>query len=315
MTHSRYMPRRPGRDPLTGRGPLTDRGPLISVADLVRLVGSADPPALLDVRFRIIGPPGLDSYLAGHLPGARFVDLDKDLAGRPGSGAGGRHPLPDAATFEAAMRAAGLGDGQLAVAYDDRDATSAARLWWLLRYFGHDQVAVLDGGLAAWTAAGHPVTAAVPPAEPGDFTAGPGGGMPVLDEAGAGELARSGFLLDARVAERYRGEIEPIDPVAGHIPGAINAPAHQNVTSDGGFLPGATLARRFAALGLPRPGEPAARADGSPLIGAYCGSGVTATQEILALELAGLSAALYAGSWSSWSADPARPVATGPDPG
>lgn len=296
------------------------RAPLISVADLAYLLGMAgsdgcDQPALLDVRFRIAGPPGLDSYLAGHLPGGRFVDLDKDLAGPPGSGAGGRHPLPEAAVFEAAMRAAGLHGGQLAVVYDEDDATVAARLWWLLRYFGHDQVAVLDGGLAAWTAAGLPVTAAVPEPEPGDFTAGPGGGMPVLDDAGAGQLARSGFLLDARTAERYRGEREPIDPVAGHIPGAISAPAHHNVTSEGLFRSGAALARRFAAMGLPVAGDVAAGAGGPVLIGAYCGSGVTAAQEVLALELAGLPAALYVGSWSAWSADPARPVATGGDPG
>jgi thiosulfate/3-mercaptopyruvate sulfurtransferase len=313
MTHSPYMTRSPGR------------APLISVAELASLVGTVpvgtvpvgtgDPPALLDVRFRLAGPPGIDSYLAGHLPGARFVDLDKDLAGPPGSGAGGRHPLPEATIFQAAMRAAGLRDGQLAVAYDDGDATVAARLWWLLRYFGHDQVAVLDGGLAAWTAAGHPVTVAVPEPERGDFTASAGGGMPMLDDAGAGELARSGFLLDSRMAERYRGEVEPIDPVAGHIPGAISAPAHQNVGPGGVFLSGATLARRFAGLGLPGPGELAARADGSPLIGTYCGSGVTAAQEILALELAGYPAALYVGSWSAWSADPARPVATGADRG
>jgi len=297
------MTRRPGR------------APLITVADLASLLGTADPPALLDVRFRLGGPLGHDSYLAGHLPGARYIDLDKDLAGPPGSGAGGRHPLPEATVFEAAMRAAGLHDGQLAVAYDQDDATAAARLWWLLRYFGHDQVAVLDGGLAAWAAAGHTVTAAVPEPEPGDFTAGPGGGMPVLDDAGASQLARSGFLLDARVAERYRGEVEPVDQVAGHIPGAISAPARQNVTPDGVFLSGATLARRFAVLGLPGPGELAGRADESPVIGAYCGSGVTAAQEVLALEVAGLPAALYVGSWSAWSADPARPVAFGPDPG
>jgi thiosulfate/3-mercaptopyruvate sulfurtransferase len=303
MTHSPYMTRRPGR------------APLVSVADLARLLGTADPPALLDVRFRLAGPPGLDSYLAGHLPGACFVDLDKDLAGPPGSGAGGRHPLPAATVFEAAMRAAGLRDGQLAVAYDEGDATIAARLWWLLRYFGHDQVAVLDGGLAAWTAAGHPVTAAVPEPDPGDFTAGTGGGMPVLDDAGAGQLARSGFLLDARVAERYRGDVEPVDPVAGHIPGAISAPAQQNVTPNGMFLSGAALGRRFAALGLPGPGQLRTLADGSPLVGTYCGSGVTAAQEVLALEVAGLPAALYVGSWSAWTGDPARPVATGPDPG
>jgi len=290
-------------------------GPLISVAGLASQLGSAEPPALLDVRWRLGGPPGIDSYLAGHLPGARFVDLDEDLAGPPGSGAGGRHPLPEPVGFEAAMRAAGLRQGQLAVAYDEGDATIAARLWWLLRYFGHDRVAVLDGGLAAWAAAGLPVTTEVPDPERGSFTAGPGGGMPLLDDAGASKIARSGFLLDARVAERYRGEVEPIDPVAGHIPGAISAPAWGNLTRDGLFLSGAELGRRFRGLGLPRPSELAPEPGEAPMIAAYCGSGVTAAQEVLALELAGLRAALYVGSWSAWSADRSRPVATGPDPG
>jgi len=289
--------------------------PLISVAGLASQLGSAEPPALLDVRWRLGGPPGIDSYLAGHLPGARFVDLNDDLAGPPGSGAGGRHPLPEPAVCEAAMRAAGLRQGQLAVAYDDGDATIAARLWWLLRYFGHDSAAVLDGGLAAWAAAGLPVTTEVPDPEHGSFTVGPGGGMPVLDDAGASRIARSGFLLDARAADRYRGEVEPIDKVAGHIPGAISAPARANVTRDGLFLSRAELEARFGGLGLPRPSELAPEPGESPLIGAYCGSGVNAAQEVLALELAGLRAALYVGSWSAWSADPSRPVATGPEPG
>jgi thiosulfate/3-mercaptopyruvate sulfurtransferase len=289
--------------------------PLISVAALASLLGSADPPVLLDVRWRLGAPPGIDSYLAGHLPGACFVDLDKALAAPPGSGAGGRHPLPEPRVFEAAMRAAGLRQGQLAVAYDEGDATIAARLWWLLRYFGHDRAAVLDGGLAAWAAADLPVTTEVPDPERGSFTAGPGGGMPVLDDAGAASIARSGFLLDARVAERYRGEVEPIDSAAGHIPGAISAPAWGNVTRDGVFLSREELARRFVDLGLPRPSELAPEPGEAPAIGAYCGSGVNAAQEVLALELAGLRAALYVGSWSAWSADPSRPVATGPDPG
>jgi thiosulfate/3-mercaptopyruvate sulfurtransferase len=305
-------------------------GPLTSVAGLASRLRAARPPALLDVRWRLGGPPGIDSYLAGHLPGACFVDLDEALAGPPGSGAGGRHPLPEPAVFETAMRAAGLRHGQPAVVYDEGDATIAARLWWLLRYFGHDLVAVLDGGLGAWAAAGLPVTTEVPDPELGSFTAGPGGGMPVLDEAGAARIARSGFLLDARAGERYRGEVEPVDPAAGHIPGAISAPARGNVTRDGLFLRRAELERRFRGLGLPRrprrPRRPAgprsaelaaeaAEPGQAPLIGAYCGSGVNAAQEILALEIAGLPAALYVGSWSAWSADPSRPVATGPDPG
>ena len=289
--------------------------PLISVTGLASRLRSADPPALFDVRWRLGGPPGIDSYLAGHLPGACFVDLDQALAGPPGSGAGGRHPLPDPAVFETAMRAAGLHQGQQAVVYDEGDATIAARLWWLLRYFGHERVAVLNGGLAAWAAADLPVSTEVPDPERGSFTAGPGGGMPVLDDAGAARIGRSGFLLDARVAERYRGEVEPIDPAAGHIPGAISAPAWGNLTRGGLFLSRAELARRFRGLGLPRPSELVPQAGEAPLIGAYCGSGVTAAQEILALELAGLRAALYVGSWSAWSADPSRPVATGPNPG
>ncbi len=295
-----------------------DGEPLIEVAALAGLLASTGrAPALLDVRWQLGGPPGLKRYLAGHLPGAVYVDLDADLAAPPGTGAGGRHPLPAAGDFEAVMRRAGLHAGQRAVVYDDGDASIAARLWWLLRYFGHDGVAVLDGGYAAWTAAGLAVRTepAVPP--PGDYTAGPGGAMPVLDDAGAARLARSGVLLDARAAVRYRGETEPIDPVAGHIPGAVSAPAAGNTGPDGRFLPAAELARRFAALGLPEraltPAEDGA--GGPPLVGAYCGSGVTAAQEVLALELAGWPAALYPGSWSAWCADPARPVATGPEPG
>jgi thiosulfate/3-mercaptopyruvate sulfurtransferase len=291
----------------------------MSVADLQQRSGSEQRPVLLDVRWRLGGPPGIDAYREGHLPGAVYIDLDTDLAGPAGSGSGGRHPLPEAGVFEAAMRGAGLRQGQQAVVYDDAGATIAARLWWLLRYFGHDHVAVLDGGLAAWAAAGLPVTADVPRPVPGDFTVGPGGGMPVLDDDGAAVVARSGRLFDARAAERYRGEVEPVDPAAGHIPGAISAPATGNLAADGTFLRPAELRARYAALGLPQAGEVAAGAraatEAQAVVGAYCGSGVTATQEVLALELAGQRAGLYVGSWSAWSADPARPVATGQEPG
>jgi len=289
--------------------------PIIGAIELAGLLGSARPPVLLDVRWKLGGPPGRESYLAGHLPGACFIDLGADLAGRPGSGAGGRHPLPPARVFEDAMRRAGLRSGQLAVAYDDGDSLVAARLWWLLRYFGHDQAAVLDGGVRAWTAAGRPVTTQVPDPSAGDFAVGQVGRMPVLDDDGAARLARSGFLLDGRAAARYRGEVEPVDPAAGHIPGAISAPASGNVAADRTFLSPAGLRRRFAALGLPASAGDAVDSGGSPRIGAYCGSGVNAAQQVLALELAGLPAALYVGSWSAWSANPARPVATGPDPG
>jgi thiosulfate/3-mercaptopyruvate sulfurtransferase len=299
---------RPGRpdEPGGPGGP----GPVIEAEDLAARLESDDPPVVLDVRWRLGGPPGIDSYLAGHLPAARFVDLDTELSGRPG--AAGRHPLPEAGDFEAAMRGAGLHAGQLAVAYDDGDSTVAARLWWTLRYFGHRQAAVLNGGYQGWAAAGLPLTRLVSRPEPGDFAVTASGQMPVLDEADAARLARSGLLLDSRAGERYRGEVEPVDRVGGHIPGAISAPTKDNVGPDGRFRPQAELARRFGALGA---FELAAGPGIESSIGAYCGSGVTAAHQVLALELAGLPAALYVGSWSAWSYDSARPVATGPDPG
>lgn len=287
-------------------------GPLVSRAELADLLASPAPPVVLDVRWRLGGPPGIDSYLAGHLPSACFIDLDSDLSGQPGSR--GRHPLPEIAVFEAAMRGAGLHAGQLAVAYDDGDSTIAARLWWMLRYYGHRQAAVLDGGFHGWATAGMPLTKVVTRREPGDFAATAVGAMPLLTDAEAGQRARSGFLLDARAAERYRGEVEPIDRIGGHIPGAISAPTKENVGPDGQFLTPAELARRFASLGLPSSSELATGDSGAPVIGTYCGSGVTAAHQVLALELAGLPAALYVGSWSAWSFDPARPIATGAVP-
>ena len=277
---------------MTGRD-----GPLVSVASLAAELAQDPPPVLLDVRWRLGGPPGIDSYRQGHLPGAVFADLDRDLAGPPGPA--GRHPLPDPAVFQAAMRAAGVRRGRPVVVYDDGDATVAARGWWTLRYFGHQDARVLDGGYRAWAGAGRAVTTAEPAPAPGDFTADPGH-MPVLDAAGAQAAARTGLLLDARAGERYRGETEPVDPVAGHIPGAVSAPTAGNVNPDGTFKDAAELAARFAALGAPGAG---------PLVGAYCGSGVTAAHEVLALTLAGIPAALYVGSWSNWVTDPSRPVA------
>jgi thiosulfate/3-mercaptopyruvate sulfurtransferase len=271
------------------------------LAELAEELASEPGPALLDVRWRLGGPPGLDSYRQGHLPGAVFTDLERDLAAPPSPA--GRHPLPDPAVFTDAMRAAGVSEGRPVVVYDDRDATAAARAWWLLRYHGHQNVRVLDGGYQAWLAAGLPVTRADPAAKPGDFTARPGH-MAVLDAAGAQDVARTGLLLDARAGERYRGEHEPVDPVAGHIPGAVSAPTAGNVNPDGTFRGAAELAARFAVL--------AGGADPrTETVGAYCGSGVTAAHEVLALALAGIPAALYVGSWSNWITDPARPVATG----
>jgi thiosulfate/3-mercaptopyruvate sulfurtransferase len=294
--------------PSAGPAALRPAHQLADVAALAGELAGGTPPVLLDVRWRLGGPPGIDSYRAGHLPGAVFADLDTDFAGAPGPG--GRHPLPTAADFEAAMRRLGVRSAYPVVVYDDGDSTIAARAWWTLRYFGHGQVRVLDGGFRAWAAAGQPVTVDEPAVVAGDFTATPGQ-LPVLDAAGAAALARSGVLLDARAGERYRGEVEPVDPAAGHIPGAVSAPTAANVGPDGRFLPPEELRRRFQGLGV-TPGQEGALALD---VGAYCGSGVTAAHEVLALELAGVPASLYVGSWSAWTADPSRPIATGADPG
>lgn len=272
--------------------------PLITVPALANALEDPRPPVVLDVRWHLAGPPGVEAYRRGHLPGAVFVHLDTELAAPPGPA--GRHPLPSAEDFTVAMRRAGIHGDRMVVAYDDADSTAAARLWWTLRYFGHERVRVLDGGYRAWTDAGRPVTTDEPAVRPGGFTARPGR-LPLLDADGAATLAKVGVLLDARAAERYRGEVEPVDPVAGHIPGAVNAPTLGNVGVDGRFLPPELLRERFAELGATDAAE----------VGAYCGSGVTAAHEILALTVAGVPAALYVGSWSNWIADPGNPVATG----
>ncbi|MGV9776565.1 sulfurtransferase [Streptosporangium sp. NPDC003464] len=268
--------------------------PLITPADLADLA----EVTVLDVRWKFGGPPDVDSYREEHVPGAVFCDLDADLAAAPGPA--GRHPLPSAERFQEAMRRLGVSGSRTVVVYDGADSTAAARAWWALRHFGHPDVRVLDGGLRAWTAAGLPVSAGEETALPGDFVARPGG-MPVLDAEQALELASDGVLLDARAAERYRGEVEPIDPVAGHIPGAVSAPTGENVDPSGRFHRPDFLRERFNTLGA----VPGVR------VGAYCGSGVTAAHQVLALEVAGIPAALYVGSWSNWVADPSRPVATG----
>ncbi|MBV9607242.1 MAG: sulfurtransferase [Solirubrobacterales bacterium] len=253
---------------------------------------------VLDVRWELGGPPGRPQYLQGHIPGAAFVDLESGLAGPPGDG--GRHPLPAADDFGEAMRAAGVSGERPVVVYDAGNSMAAARAWWLLRYFGHPRVSVLDGGFSGWLAAGHAIERDAVAVEAGDFVPRPGG-MPLLDAAGAAALIGTGVLLDARAPERFRGEQEPIDPVAGHIPGAVNLPATELHRPGGGLLGAEGLRARFDAAGV-REGVS---------VGAYCGSGVTAALEVLALEVAGYGGALYVGSWSDWIRDPSRPVARG----
>jgi len=272
---------------------------LVDVATLSAELAGARPPVLIDVRWSLAGPPGLEAYHAGHLPGARFADLDTELAGR--RGAGGRHPLPEAVDFESLMRRLGVRNDSAVVVYDAADGVPAARAWWDIRYFGHDDVRVLDGGYAAWVAAGLQIATDGPAVGSGDFVAR-AGGLPLLDADAAARLAANGVLIDVRVGERFRGEMEPVDPIAGHIPGAVNLPTGGNVGIDGKFLDTETLAERFDALRLGNGVE----------VGAYCGSGVNAAHTAFAMTLAGLpTPALYVGSWSNWIADGSRPIATG----
>lgn len=273
---------------------------LVTAATLAELLTAGRPPVLLDVRWSLGDPDGRRRYLDGHIPGAVYVDLDTELADPPAL-RHGRHPLPSPERLEAAARRWGLHEGDTVVAYDAAGNLAAARAWWLLRWAGIADVRLLDGGLAAWTGAGLPLERHPVVPSPGDVTLRPGA-LPVVDADGADGIARTGILLDARAAERYAGKTEPVDPRAGHIPGAVCAPTGNNLQPDGRFRPAAELAARFAGLGV----------DGERTVAVYCGSGITASHEIAALHLAGIPAALYPGSWSQWSNDPARPVATGP---
>jgi thiosulfate/3-mercaptopyruvate sulfurtransferase len=270
---------------------------LITVPELAEALASAQPPTVLDVRWRLTGPPTRADYLAGHIPGAAFIDLDAQLCGPPG--AGGRHPLPDPVQLQEVLRAAGVRADRVVVGYDAGDGQAAARLWWTLRWAGHPGVRVLDGGFAAWRAGNRPTEPGTATPPTGDLEVKPGQ-LPVLDAAEAARLVGSGVLLDARVPARYRGETEPVGKVAGHITGAVNLPAAELVGPDGHLLPPDVLRERFAAAGV-RQGRP---------VGAYCGSGVTAAHTVLALTVAGVpDPALYVGSWSHWITDPSRPVA------
>ena len=277
--------------------------PLIDVAELEARLAGGHRTVLLDVRWALGDPHGHEHYLAEHLPGAVFVDLATELSD-PAVPDRGRHPLPAPEQFQEAARRWGIRNGDVVVGYDDSGNMAAARLWWMLRDAGLSNVCLLDGGLAAWRAAGLPLESGPVQPKPGDVELG-SGHMPVADAGAAAGWARSGLLLDARAGERYRGEIEPVDPRAGHIPGAVSAPTTGNVDAAGRFLPAAQLRRRFEDLGVQ---------EGTP-VAVYCGSGVTAAHEVAALELAGYRAALYPGSFSEWSNRRELPVAVGPEPG
>jgi thiosulfate/3-mercaptopyruvate sulfurtransferase len=274
-------------------------GPLVDAAWLKAHLRDPDV-RVVDLRWYLAGKKGAEEYARGHIPGAVFVDLEHEITAPQGPG---RHPIPDGAQFERAMRKAGVSPDTHVVAYDDAGGSIAARLWWLLRYYGHARVSVLDGGLAAWTGAGQPLDA-TPSAYPeGAFRAQAPARERVVDRAYV-DRARSDprvLVLDARASERYRGDSEPVDARPGHVPGAKSAPWAGNLR-DGRYLGAEDLRARYEALGAGRAKE----------VVVYCGSGVTACHDLIALELAGLPGAkLYEGSWSDWARDPSLPAAKG----
>jgi thiosulfate/3-mercaptopyruvate sulfurtransferase len=279
-------------------------GPLVTVDWVAARIG--DPLTVVaDVRWYLQGKRGIDEYRAGHLPGAHFLDVDSDLSSPPGPGRPGRHPLPSAEHFRDVLGRIGVRKETVVIAYDDVGGAQAARLWWLLKYFGHDGGRVLEGGIQAWVEQGRTLETATPPpvdAPSLDLVAHPD---MVVDKARVRSLVErgEGILLDARASERFEGKVEPIDARPGHIPGAKSAPFVANLTRPGGsFRPRDELERHYAALGA---------GSASPVI-AYCGSGVTACHDLLALAVAGFEGALlYEGSWGEWSGDPALPAALG----
>lgn len=274
---------------------------ILRAAELQTLLAGDDRIVVLDVRWKLGGPPGYGEYLTGHIPGAVYVDLATELAGH-GEPAGGRHPLPTVNELQQSARRWGIHTGDKVIAYDANANLAAARAWWLLRWAGVDDVRLLDGDLAAWVDAGGELGTDDVRPEPGDVEL-TGGAADTIALDDVPVFAANGLLLDARAGERYRGETEPIDPVAGHIPGAVSAPTDANLDVGGRFLPATELRERFEALGA-----------GNGPLGVYCGSGVTAAHEIAALAIAGFDAALYPGSWSQWSNHPELPVATGSEP-
>ncbi|MET0524612.1 MAG: sulfurtransferase, partial [Nocardioides sp.] len=274
--------------------------PVLITADELseRLAGQPTDTVVLDVRWSLGGPPGHGEYLGGHVPGAVYVDLDTELA-RHGAPTDGRHPLPELGDLQSAARRWGIGPDSTVVVYDGQGNLAAARAWWLLRWGGLTDVRILDGALPAWVRSGGAIETDDVVPEPGDVSLS-GGGLPTVDIEDVADFARTGTLLDARAGERFRGEVEPVDPKAGHVPGAVSAPTGDNLNPDGTFRPPAELQARFAALGV----------DQERPVAAYCGSGVTAAHEVVALAIAGIPAALYPGSWSQWS-NLDKPVATG----
>jgi thiosulfate/3-mercaptopyruvate sulfurtransferase len=278
---------------------------LISAAELAQqLSEGGNVVRVLDVRWTVSAPDGRAAYAAGHLPGAVYVDLDSDLSDHSVTGRG-RHPLPSAAALQSRARRWGLNPGDPVVVYDDWGGQAASRAWWLLRAAGVEDVRLLDGGWSAWQRSGNPTETVEPEPNPGTLTIQSLDGLPTVDADGVARRALSSddVVLDARAAARYRGDEEPLDQRAGHIPGAVSAPTAANLTADGTFLPATDLRERFTALGA-----------GSRPVAVYCGSGVTATHQIAALAIAGYDAALYPGSWSEWSSTPQRPIATGGSP-
>jgi thiosulfate/3-mercaptopyruvate sulfurtransferase len=275
---------------------------LISPTALSDLLTSGAPVRILDVRWRLDRPDGRDDYRSGHVPGAVYVDMDTQLAAH-GEPTDGRHPLPSTATLQEAARALGISAGDTVVVYDDLSNLSAARAWWLLRSAGLPDVRLLDGALAGWIGAGLPLETGDAPAHRSTVVL-ESGHLPTLSLEEVPAFVDRGVLLDARAPERYRGDVEPVDPRAGHIPGAHNAPAPGNLDDAGRFLPPEVLRERFLSLGV-REDDPVA---------VYCGSGVVAAHNVVALTLAGFDPLLYPGSWSQWSNHPELPVATGAEP-
>ena len=275
---------------------------LITAAELASLIQAGDPITVLDVRWRLDEPDGRAAYLQGHLPGAVYVSLDEELSDHTIAGRG-RHPLPSGRSLEAAARRWGIRQDGLVVVYDDWNRAGSARAWWVLTAAGLANVRILDGGLSAWRSAGGSLETGPVTPQPGNVTVLHddlyAGSRPTLtaEEAGAGVVT----LLDARAPERFRGDVEPVDAVAGHIPGAKNIPSGALLADDGTFLANGALAQLFSNHGVDRDAR----------VGAYCGSGVTATIAVAALAATGCEAALFPGSWSEWSSDPSRPVASG----